>query len=168
MSEDQEKTLEPKLPDDRRAFMKAGASTAMAGGLFVGYGTFAVDAGRFLYSGTQAPTDWQLVATVDEFLPGESRAYITPSGAKVVVAHQREGDSADDFVALSSVCPHLGCHVHWEPQRDRFFCPCHQGVFNPQGKAIAGPPGKAGQSLARFPLKVENGLLYIDVKFDSL
>ncbi len=165
---DEENTSDPNLSDDRRGFLKAGASTAMAGGLLAGYGTFAVSAGQFLYSGAQVHTGWQLVSTVSELLPGESRTYITPSGAKVVVARQGEGESADDFVALSSVCPHLGCQVHWEPHRNRFFCPCHQGVFDPQGKAIAGPPAQAGQELARFPLKVEDGLLFIEVALDSV
>ncbi len=168
MAEDKENASELGSSDDRRGFMKASTSTAMAGGLLASYGTFAVMAGRFLYSGAQTHTGWQLVATLDELPLGESRTYITPSGAKVVVARQQAGDTADSFVALSSVCPHLGCQVHWEPQHDRFFCPCHQGVFDPQGKAIAGPPGKAGQSLARFPLKVESGLLYIEVAFDSV
>jgi cytochrome b6-f complex iron-sulfur subunit len=87
--------------------------------------------------------------------------YIAPNGAHVVIARQGAGESADDFVALSSVCPHLGCQVHWEPQHDRFFCPCHNGAFDPQGQATEGPPAKAGQSLNRFPLQVEHRLLYI-------
>ena len=70
---------------------------------------------------------------------------------------------AEAFAALSSVCPHLGCQVHWQPQNDRFFCPCHNGVFAPDGTGIGGPPGDAGQSLPRYPLKLENGLLFIEV-----
>jgi len=61
------------------------------------------------------------------------------------------------------VCPHLGCQVHWEPQNDRFFCPCHNGVFSPDGVATAGPPAEAGQSLLEYPLKVEGNLLFIEV-----
>lgn len=154
--------------DDRRGFLKNTASTAMAGGLIAGYGTFATVAGRFLYPQSGGDTQWQFITTVDQLRMGESLAFITPEGAKIVVARQREGDSAADFVALSSVCPHLGCHVHWEPNRNRFFCPCHNGVFDPQGKAIAGPPAKAHQRLARFPLKIEDGLLYIEVSLDSI
>jgi Rieske Fe-S protein len=140
----------------------------MVGGLVAGYGTFVVMAGRFLYPAGERAVAWQFVATVDQLQPGESIPFVAPSGAKLVVARQGEGNSAEDFIALSSVCPHLGCQVHWEPQRNRFFCPCHNGVFNPQGKATEGPPAAAGQSLSRFPLKVENNLLYIEAPLESV
>ena len=92
----------------------------------------------------------------------------SPAGETVTIAHQGEGSAAEDFVALSSVCPHLGCQVHWEAHNERFFCPCHNGVFDPEGNGTAGPPGDSGQSLPRYPLKVEGELLYIEVADDGL
>jgi Rieske Fe-S protein len=86
----------------------------------------------------------------------------------VVISRIDSNGDESDFVALSSVCPHLGCQVHWEGQNNRFFCPCHNGAFDPQGNAIAGPPKEAHQALARYPLKVENGLLFIQVKTQAL
>ncbi len=71
-------------------------------------------------------------------------------------------------MALSSTCPHLGCKVHWEAPENRFFCPCHNGAFDPSGRAIAGPPAEAGQSLGRYPLRIEGGLLYIEVPTERL
>nr|MBC8425653.1 Rieske 2Fe-2S domain-containing protein [bacterium] len=61
---------------------------------------------------------------------------------------------------------HLGCQVYWEEDNNRFFCPCHSGVFDPQGIAIAGPPADAGQRLAEVPLKVDQvaGVLYLEVQ----
>jgi Rieske Fe-S protein len=56
--------------------------------------------------------------------------------------------------------------VHWEPGDDRFFCSCHNGVFDPQGKATSGPPAVEEQDLARYELKIENGLLFIKVPTD--
>ena len=99
---------------------------------------------------------------------GESLNFETPTGAKVVIARQNEGDSAENFIALASVCPHLGCAVHWEPQNTRFFCPCHNGVFDPAGVATAGPPADAGQSLVQYPLKDEAGVLFIEVSLEQL
>jgi Rieske Fe-S protein len=140
----------------------------MAGGLTAGYGLLGVMAGRYLYPSGGADAVWQFVGVLKEMGPGESREFIAPNGAKVVIARQGEGDSADDFVALSSVCPHLGCQVHWEPHNNRFFCPCHNGVFDPQGRATEGPPAKAGQSLTEFPLRVEDGLLFIQAPVTSI
>ena len=147
---------------ERREFF---SSVAMVGGLAASYGTFAVMAGRYLYlypTGAQTKA-WQFVAEVDRMGVGDSLDYHAPTGMSIVVARQAGRGTAEDFVALSSVCPHLGCQVHWQPHKNRFYCPCHNGVFDPRGKAIEGPPAAAGQSLARFPLKVENGLLFIEV-----
>jgi Rieske Fe-S protein len=94
--------------------------------------------------------------------------FTSPTGAKIVVARQGDGTEAEDFLALSSVCPHLGCRVHWEGANDRFFCPCHNGAFDKSGNPIAGPPQAAGQSLTRFPLKVESGLLYLEAPLTSV
>ena len=161
--------VEASNEDDvgRRGFLSITTTAAMAGGLVAGYGTFGVMAARFLYAPDQ-PLAWQYLAAVDDLKAGDSLTYSAPDGSKVVVARQGAGTSADDFIALSSVCPHLGCAVHWEPQNDRFFCPCHNGVFDPQGKATEGPPAKAKQRLLEFPLKVEAGLLYIQVPLESL
>lgn len=145
----------------RRRFVAATSTVAMAGGLAAGYGTFGVMAGRFLYPTEDDNVGWQFVALADEFMVGQSREYESPSGAKVVLARQGEGTSADDFIALSSVCPHLGCQVHWEPQNNRFFCPCHNGAFDPQGTATEGPPAMAKQELLRFKVNVEDGMLFI-------
>ena len=152
----------------RRSFLQRSSFVVMATGVAAGYGTLAAFAGRFLYPSNQKPTNWQFVAVLNDLVVGQSLVYQTPSGAKVVVARQQEQDSADSFIALSSVCPHLGCSVHWEAQNSRFFCPCHNGAFDPSGKATEGPPAAANQSLARFPLKVENGLLYIAVSSETL
>ena len=131
-----------------------------------------VYAARYLYPSSGPNVGWQFVAVASEVKMGESIEYTAPSGAKVVVARQKEAeggtDSEENFIALSSVCPHLGCQVHWEPQNDRFFCPCHNGVFNKQGEPLEGPPAKANQELVRFPLKIESGLLFIEAPLTSV
>ena len=158
---------EPEEVRDRRGFFGFVASLFMAGGLLASYGTLAAFALRYLYSSRDSRA-WQFVATTDSLRVGESMPFATPSGAKVVVARQSQGDEAEAFIALSSVCPHLGCQVHWESANNRFFCPCHNGAFDPQGRATQGPPAKAKQQLVRFPLKVEGGRLFIEVRMDSV
>lgn len=75
--------------------------------------------------------------------------------------------AAAQFITLTNKCPHLGCIVHWQPANQEFFCPCHNGRFNAAGEGIEGPP--TGQSLRQdYPLKVNKGLLYIEVPEDPL
>lgn len=150
-------------PEDRRDFLGSASKAAMAAGLIGGYGGFAAIALRFLYPSTGDDRFWQFVSQTDDIKVGESILYRGPSGETINIARQYRNGDADDFVALSSTCPHLGCQVRWEGQNNRFFCPCHNGVFDPSGVAIGGPPAEAGQSLSRYPLKVEGGLLHIAV-----
>ena len=147
----------------RRRLLSLLTTIGAAVGLTAAYGSLAAAMGRFLFPARPPARGWMFVVQEHRLKTGESLLYRTPAGATVNVARQGGDSSAEAFVALSSVCPHLGCQVHWEPQNNRFFCPCHNGVFAPDGTGIGGPPGDAGQSLPRYPLKVEDGLLFIEV-----
>ena len=46
----------------------------------------------------------------------------------------------EEVKAMSTVCTHLGCTVHWEEDKQVFYCPCHGGTFDKNGNVIAGPP----------------------------
>ncbi len=165
-----EERVDGTKPDDqeRRSFISRASSLAMLGGLIAGYGSCGAVAGRFLYPAKPAAKRWQYVAQVARLGRGQAMNYHAPSGETVVVARQGPGTESDSFIALSSTCPHLGCKVSWEAHNNRFFCPCHNGVFSPDGQGVSGPPADAGQSLARFPLKVENGLLFIEVAIEGI
>jgi cytochrome b6-f complex iron-sulfur subunit len=140
----------------------------MVAGLAAGYGTLAAMAGRYLYPAKPRVTRWLYVAPVARLAVGDALVYRTPIGETVTIARQGAGEAAEDFAALSSTCPHLGCQVHWEAQNSRFFCPCHNGVFDPAGSPLSGPPAEAGTPLPRFPLRVEGGILYIEAPVERL
>lgn len=170
MSEHPETPVPPQEDGelDRRGVLARASAYAMGAGLVTSYGCFAAMAGRYLYPARPAPKAWMYVAEVAGFGVGSSLTYTAPDGATVAVARQKSAGNVDDFIALSSTCPHLGCKVHWEGQNQRFFCPCHNGVFDPSGAPVSGPPFEAGQSLPRFPLRIEGGLLYIEVGLEGL
>lgn len=66
--------------------------------------------------------------------------------------------NGQDYIVMSNVCTHLGCRVRWIPEKDSFFCPCHNGVFAKDGTVVAGPPPRP---LDRFESKVEDGVIFI-------
>jgi menaquinol-cytochrome c reductase iron-sulfur subunit len=49
--------------------------------------------------------------------------------------------------ALSAICPHLGCTLPWDASRSEFVCPCHGGVFGPDGAYRSGPPRRGMDTL---------------------
>ncbi len=152
---------------DRRTFLKAASSVAMVSGLAGGYGALGAVAGRFLYPAHPPERRWMFVALAGTFAVGDSMVYRGPAGETINITRQGSTGELSDFIALSSTCPHLGCQVHWETQNNRYFCPCHNGTFDPAGVATGGPPGDAGQSLPRYSLKIDKDLLFIEVPVNS-
>ena len=67
-------------------------------------------------------------------------------------------ENGRDFQALSNICTHLGCRVRWVSDQEKFFCPCHNAIFDKDGAVVSGPPPKP---LDQFQVKVENDQLYI-------
>jgi menaquinol-cytochrome c reductase iron-sulfur subunit len=69
-------------------------------------------------------------------------------------------DQQGQLRVLTSVCPHLGCTVPWNKEKNQFICPCHGAAFTPDGSRISGPSQRAmdtletsvqdGQLLVRF------------------
>ena len=41
--------------------------------------------------------------------------------------------------AFSTVCPHLGCGIDWDPRAEQLICPCHHSVFAADGTCVSGP-----------------------------
>ncbi len=63
-----------------------------------------------------------------------------------------------EIKAMSTVCPHLGCTVHWQKDKEQFFCPCHAGVFDSNGKVVSGPPPR---DLDSYTIDIEGDNVYI-------
>ncbi|MEG6575203.1 ubiquinol-cytochrome c reductase iron-sulfur subunit [Caldibacillus debilis] len=74
-------------------------------------------------------------------------------------------DEKGDIVALSPVCKHLGCTVNWNgsPKHpNMFFCPCHNGLYEKDGKNVPNtPPTKP---LDIFDYQVKDGYLYLSMR----
>jgi len=67
-------------------------------------------------------------------------------------------EDGQTYIAMSNICTHLGCRSRWIPEQERFFCPCHNGIFDKHGNVVSGPPPRP---LDRFETKLEGDILYI-------
>ena len=63
-----------------------------------------------------------------------------------------------DYIAMSNICTHLGCRVRWIDEQERFFCPCHNGIFNKDGQIMSGP---IPSPLDQYEVKIEDEQLFM-------
>ena len=133
-----------RLPDpQRRRLLSAGPKLLMLGGLIGGYGTFFAMAGRFLFPSDRNKA-WVFVREVTGIAPGKSLSFVSPTGLQVTIT-RRASDATDpsptveEFLALSSVCPHLGCAVDFNNKAGDLECPCHASAFAKDGAKLIGP-----------------------------
>ncbi len=162
------KETEPKSPD-RRLFLTGllAAGSAAVGALL------AVPLVRFTFHPVLALTtekSWSDVGSLDEFQNLDAPV------KKLVTIEQRDGwrrtiaqkpvyvskDANGKLVVLSAVCTHLGCTIPWVEKEKKFICPCHLGVFSPEGKLLGGPPPR---DMDRLETKVEDGVLKTQYQF---
>ncbi len=48
-------------------------------------------------------------------------------------------DSQGQLRVLTSICPHLGCTVPWNKEKNQFVCPCHGAIYAGDGTRVSGP-----------------------------
>lgn len=74
-----------------------------------------------------------LAAKAEDIKVNEAKAVMFGS-VPVLVVHTAAG-----WVALKATCPHLGCVVKWEAEKQGISCPCHGAVFDTRGQVLSGP-----------------------------
>jgi Rieske Fe-S protein len=126
------------------------------------YGLFAVEGLLFLLPRRKKPPTIKIYAgRLHHYKQGAVQTYYDPQGNEIMIKRDNSG-----LKAFSTECPHLGCRVHWQSDKNEFFCPCHKGVFDSEGVAISGPPASAGQKLKEISIEVDQAshIVYIEVK----
>ncbi|HZQ38703.1 MAG TPA: Rieske 2Fe-2S domain-containing protein [Dehalococcoidia bacterium] len=116
----------------RRDLLRLAVITS--GALFAGTALLAVLGGvRGRTRGGRRP-----IARVGDVPVGGALYFNYPASDDQAMLLRLPGDR---FVAYSQKCTHLSCAVYYQPERGRLYCPCHEGVFDPEtGEPIAGPP----------------------------
>jgi len=95
----------------------------------------------------------RIIGNIDDFLPGT----VTPDRInKLYIMRDSEGG----FLALSLICPHLGCSVLWDETKKQFDCPCHSSAFDSHGVVLSSP---APRPLDYFQVILEEGKVKVDV-----
>jgi menaquinol-cytochrome c reductase iron-sulfur subunit len=92
-------------------------------------------------------TAWVTVGPIDQVPVDQPTAlyaevpvgtgYTTPPVKRVVYVVKRSGG---ELRALSNICTHMQCDVHWDTALNNFLCPCHGGLYDMEGNNVGGPP----------------------------
>ncbi|HHT9117833.1 MAG TPA: ubiquinol-cytochrome c reductase iron-sulfur subunit [Candidatus Hypogeohydataceae bacterium YC38] len=143
-----------------------------AGGIWTSRRSFFTLAGWALFLSTMGAYLWKLLSTTGFFFPRvlyepskkflvgyptdfPDHTVITLKARRVFVV--REGNT---FQAISMICQHLGCAVHWSEEKGIFECPCHGSKYYKDGVNFAGP---APRPLFHFQMNVsDDGKLIVD------
>jgi len=109
----------------------------------------------------KSPEAWRTVGKVGDFVIGKTVnvSFDDPSPLPWAGVTSRAGAwlrrvAAEDFIAFSVNCTHLGCPVRWMAEANLFLCPCHGGVYYQDGEVAAGPPP---HPLFRYEVRVRGG-----------
>ena len=109
---------------------------------------------------------WTQLRTINR---GEPRALVPLAdvgvGETYLFHYPTESDPAvllrlsdTEVVAFSQKCTHLGCVVYYQPDEDRWHCPCHEGNFDATtGAVLSGPPTRP---LGKIEVEVRNGTIW--------
>lgn len=86
------------------------------------------------------------IEDVSEVPVGEGQV-VHLSGERVAIYREESGK----VHAVSPVCTHAFCIVHWNGAEKSWDCPCHGGRYSPDGQVLEGPPVKGLE-----PVKIED------------
>jgi len=119
---------------------------------------------------SETPREWRPVGKVDQFKVGQTVNVVfvdaSPlpwAGVTAKTSAWLRRVSANEFLAFSVNCAHLGCPVRWMEKARLFMCPCHGGVYYEDGRVAAGPPP---HPLTQYPVRIAAG--QVEIRTDPI
>lgn len=101
---------------------------------------------------------------LEEFLPDRPQrvefafrrrdAWVTEQGRQVAWVVRR----GETVMVFDPRCTHLSCAYHWHAETGQFLCPCHNGLYDLEGRVVGGPPPRP---LDTYAVAIEDGFVYV-------
>jgi Rieske Fe-S protein len=82
----------------------------------------------------------------------------------VGVVYLRRDNAEATPVAISSICPHVGCGVHWDNGKQVFVCPCHNSDFKVDGEISDPASSPSPRGLDHLVVEVRDGEIWVDFR----
>lgn len=69
---------------------------------------------------------------------------------------------------LQTICPHLGCGIDYQADRDGFICPCHRSLFDSEGRRRNDvSPRDMDELVCRVSEPDSDGRRWIEVRYEE-
>ncbi len=109
----------------------------LGGGLLASFASFLYPVLRYLIPPAVANLggDEVVASKVPELKPNSAKIFRFGSRPGLLIMN-----SDGTYRALSATCTHLGCTVQYRSDLREIWCPCHNGLYDLNGRNIAGPP----------------------------
>ncbi len=133
----------------------------LGGGLFATFASFLYPVLRFLIPPPVANLGASEVvaAKVGELKPNSGMIFRFGSRPGLLIL-QADGT----YRALSATCTHLGCTVQYRPDLREIWCPCHNGIYDLDGRNISGPPPRP---LTVFDVNLRGDEIFVSRKAEA-
>jgi Rieske Fe-S protein len=119
----------------RRTFL----NTLFGGWLFVFFSGSLYALWKFAFPTLGKEPDFVVLKTADFLSISPNSVKPFAWGGKMGLLFKNTGGTIS---ALKGVCTHMECNITYRPEENKFYCACHKGWFDENGKNIEGPPPK--------------------------
>jgi cytochrome b6-f complex iron-sulfur subunit len=103
--------------------------------------------------------DAVLAARVSELKPNTAKTFRFGTRPGLLVE-----TASGEYRAMSATCTHLGCTVQYRPDLREIWCPCHNGIYDLNGRNISGPPPRP---LEAFEVQVRGDDIFVRRKQEA-
>jgi Rieske Fe-S protein len=103
--------------------------------------------------------DTVLAAHISELKPNTAKTFRFGTRPGILVE-----TAAGEYRAMSATCTHLGCTVQYRPDLREIWCPCHNGMYDLNGRNISGPPPRP---LEAFQVQVRGDDIFVRRKQEA-
>jgi len=112
-------------------------------GIFLGCGLLATFA-SFLYPVLRFLIPPPVIDLGGDEVVAAKLGEIKPNSGQIFRFGSRPGllilEADGRYRAFSAICTHLGCIVQYRPDLREIWCPCHDGIYDINGRNVSGPP----------------------------
>ena len=94
---------------------------------------------------------------------GSDKSYPIPAADGVSIDKENEVIVArvgKKAYAFALACPHQNTALRWEAADNRFQCPKHKSIYNPEGVYVE---GRATRSMDRYAVKLAGSTVVVDI-----